>query len=93
MIALNHGVALNHLLPLLCERNVPDDLAILVISLIDPMQAAGRVIWLLVDKHFEHSFMGCFFVCEFSSYWRCVSIVWRTPDVAMFIEFFIVKLL
>ncbi|MEZ8057861.1 hypothetical protein [Vibrio splendidus] len=41
MLALNHGVVLNHLLPLLDERNVPDDLVILVISLIGPMQVAG----------------------------------------------------
>ncbi|MFA0156624.1 MFS transporter [Vibrio sp. 10N.261.46.A3] len=53
MLALNHGVVLNHLLPLLDERNVPDDLAILVISLIGPMQVAGRVMWLLVDKHWS----------------------------------------
>ena len=62
MIALNHGVVLNHLLPLLDECNVSDDLAILVISLIGPVQVAGRMMWLLVDKHWaiEWITVACF---------------------------------
>jgi MFS family permease len=41
--ALLHGVTLHHLLPILNERQVSSDYAVLLISLIGPMQVAGRL--------------------------------------------------
>ena len=43
MVALNHGMLITHLLPLLAERGVAPVLAVLAASLIGPMQVAGRV--------------------------------------------------
>ncbi|MCP5155830.1 MAG: MFS transporter [Ectothiorhodospiraceae bacterium] len=50
MVALNHGVLITHLLPLLAERGVPTALAVLAASLIGPMQVVGRVIMLGLQK-------------------------------------------
>ncbi|MEM6906379.1 MAG: MFS transporter, partial [Pseudomonadota bacterium] len=47
LMALNHGILVNHLLPILDERGVPSALAVLAASLIGPMQVAGRAILML----------------------------------------------
>lgn len=51
MMALNHGILLNHIMPLLAERQIPADTAILIASTIGPMQVAGRVVLMMVEKH------------------------------------------
>ncbi|MEM1275057.1 MAG: MFS transporter [Pseudomonadota bacterium] len=43
MMALNHGIILNHLLPLLDSRDIAPQTAVLAASLIGPMQVAGRL--------------------------------------------------
>lgn len=48
LTALNHGMIITHLLPLLAERGVAPTLAVLAASLIGPMQVAGRVAMLTV---------------------------------------------
>ncbi len=51
MVALNHGVLLPHLLPLLEERAVPSHLAVLAASTIGPMQVVGRIVMISVERH------------------------------------------
>ncbi|NKC15095.1 MAG: MFS transporter [Gammaproteobacteria bacterium] len=50
LMYLNHGTVITHLLPLLDERGVQLQQAVLAISLIGPMQVAGRVVLLLVER-------------------------------------------
>ena len=50
MMALHHGVILNHLLPLLDERGSDPATAILAASLIGPMQVAGRITMMLAGE-------------------------------------------
>lgn len=50
-IALNHGMVVNHLLPLLDERGVPAAMAVLAVSLIGPMQVVGRVVMIVTERH------------------------------------------
>lgn len=49
--ALLHGAALHHLLPLLDERAVTSDMAVLAASFIGPMQVAGRIAMMATEKH------------------------------------------
>ena len=42
-IALNHGVLLTHLLPLLDDRGIQSEAAVLAASMLGPMQVAGRL--------------------------------------------------
>ncbi|MGI9407535.1 MAG: MFS transporter [Hyphomicrobiaceae bacterium] len=44
VMALNHGMLLNHILPLLAERGFSRTTAVTAASLIGPMQVAGRLI-------------------------------------------------
>lgn len=57
-IALNHGMVVNHLLPMLDERGVSDTAAVFAISLIGPMQVAGRLLMMAVERY-----VGMVFVC------------------------------
>ena len=49
LMAVNHGILLNHIFPLLAERNVPETMAILVASTIGPSQVAGRMILVAIQ--------------------------------------------
>lgn len=49
-LALTHGVAINHLLPILAERGIAADLAVLAASAVGPMQVAGRLLMLAVER-------------------------------------------
>lgn len=50
MIGLNHGLLLNHIIPILVDRGLTVTLAVTVASVIGPMQVAGR----LAMMQFEH---------------------------------------
>jgi MFS family permease len=49
-LALNHGIILNHLLPLLTERGVALGTAVLAASMIGPMQVVGRVLMMMAAR-------------------------------------------
>lgn len=51
MIALEHGMLLTHLLPLLDERGIHGETAILAASMIGPMQVAGRLAMMAAERH------------------------------------------
>lgn len=62
--AIVHGAMLQHLLPMLKERNIPGETAVFAASLIGPMQVAGRlVITFLRHRITNHAIsMSCFIV-------------------------------
>ena len=49
MIGLNHGLLLNHIVPILVDRGLTQALAVTVASVIGPMQVAGRLALLRVE--------------------------------------------
>ena len=51
MIGLTHGIIITHLLPMLEELAVPLALAVLAASMIGPMQVAGRVAMMVVERY------------------------------------------
>lgn len=57
MMGLNHGIILNHLLPLLDSRGVAPALAVFAASLIGPMQVAGRVAMMTVEHRVSSLFV------------------------------------
>ncbi len=50
MIGLTHGIIITHLLPMLAERDVPVATAVFAASMIGPMQVAGRVAMVAVER-------------------------------------------
>ena len=51
LLTINHGIIINHLLPLLKDRSIPPETAVLAASMIGPMQVFGRIVMMLVEKH------------------------------------------
>jgi predicted MFS family arabinose efflux permease len=50
-VAINHGVILTHLLPILADRGVASDLAVLAAAMIGPMQVAGRIAMMTLGRN------------------------------------------
>ncbi|MCV6611714.1 MAG: MFS transporter [Amphritea sp.] len=53
LLTINHGVILNHLLPILADRQIDESIAILAIAMIGPMQVLGRIVWMAFDSRFS----------------------------------------
>lgn len=51
LLWLNHSMVLNHLLPILEDREIHKDVAVFAASMIGPMQVAGRLAMMAVEKH------------------------------------------
>jgi len=49
--AIAHGITLHHLLPILDERALHPEVAVIVISFIGPMQVAGRLAMMASEPH------------------------------------------
>ena len=64
IISLVHGMIVTHLLPLLAERSVASSFAILVASMIGPMQVLGRLFILTIQSRISnHGLVNlCFIV-------------------------------
>ncbi len=50
-LAVNHGGIVSHLLPLLQERNIDPQTAVLAASMLGPMQVTGRLAMMVLEKH------------------------------------------
>ncbi len=50
MTAVNHGMLINHLLPLLAERGVAATIAVTAASTIGPMQILGRIVMVATER-------------------------------------------
>ncbi len=77
-IALNHGVLLTHLLPLLNERGIPSGMAVLAASMIGPMQVIGRLMMLAVENRLSSLtiFVACYLAMGFASLLLLGSTIW-----------------
>ncbi len=51
LLAVLHGVTLHHLLSILNERGVHPEVAVLAAAFIGPMQVAGRLVMVAVERH------------------------------------------
>ncbi len=62
--ALLHGVTLHHLLPMLFERGINPNIAVIVASFIGPMQIAGRLAMVAAQRRVSNHgiAMSCFIV-------------------------------
>ncbi|HMA15049.1 MAG TPA: MFS transporter [Kiloniellaceae bacterium] len=51
LLGLNHSAILNHFLPMLDERGIPEGMAVFAAAMIGPMQVAGRLAMMAVERH------------------------------------------
>lgn len=71
-MAFNHGVLINHLLPLLDERGVQQETAVLAASMIGPMQVTGRLAMMAAERHVSTSLL--FVTCTLAAATASVSL-------------------
>lgn len=50
-MALNHGILINHIVPLLVDSSFTEATAVTIASVVGPMQVAGRVAMMLSERH------------------------------------------
>ena len=50
-ITMNHGMLINHLMPLLQEQQLPPETVVLAASMVGPMQVAGRLAMMAAERH------------------------------------------
>ena len=62
LAALDHGMLISHVLPILDDRGIDTDLAVLAASCIGPMQVAGRLVLMATDRFasIAAASTGCF---------------------------------
>lgn len=86
LIAMVHGVALPHLLPILQDRNVDPGIAVLAASMIGPMQVVGRLAMMYVQRFLSNHLIGvCCFLLMAGS---ILALIWTaawTGWVAVFV--------
>lgn len=68
MMALVHGITLHHLLSLLDERGVDNEVAVIAAAFIGPMQVAGRLGLFAAGEHLSNHRLGvsCYIVMTLS---------------------------
>lgn len=54
LLGLNHSAILNHFLPMLDERGIPQGMAVFAAAMIGPMQVAGRLAMMAVERHISN---------------------------------------
>ncbi len=84
-MAVNHGVIINHLLPILDTHGVHKETAILAISMIGPMQVAGRLAMMAADRHVSTSFI--FMTCTLAAAIASFSLYGSTAVPALLVSF------
>jgi len=55
LLALVHGVTIHHLFPILADRGIDDEVAVMAASFIGPMQVAGRLAMMAAERHVSFS--------------------------------------
>ncbi len=57
--AVMQGITLHHLLPILDEREIHPEVAVMAISFIGPMQVAGRLAMMAAERHVSNHAIAC----------------------------------
>ena len=89
MLALNHGMMLTHLLPLLAERGMNPQTGVLAISVIGPMQVIGRLVMLSVERRV--SSMAIALTCQASLAVAALCLLGASAIPALLVPFVIAQ--
>ena len=84
-VAVNHGVLLTHLLPILAERGVAAGTAVLAAAMIGPMQVVGRVVMMTLGRN--ASSRAIFIACLMSTAVAAVALMGVGASPALLVGF------
>lgn len=88
-MAINHGIIINHLLPILDARGVHKETAILAISMIGPMQVAGRLAMMAAERHVSTS--AIFLCCTVAAAIASLSLYGAVAVPALLVSFVLLQ--
>jgi MFS family permease len=89
LLGLNHSAILNHFLPMLAERGIPDGMAVFAAAMIGPMQVAGRLAMMAVERHVSNR--GITIACFLSVSLATVSLISASLVPMMLVPFVILQ--
>lgn len=87
LVALAHGIVLTHLLPLLDDRGIHKEAAVLAAAMIGPMQVAGRLAMMAIEDKVTISTVAAL---SFASMACAVAALYGTAFVAVLLVVFVV---
>lgn len=87
LLALDHGLIVSHMLPILADRGLGEDLAVFAASMFGPMQVAGRLAMIAAERHVSVLAICC--AC-FLSMSLAGTAVFFSTSVAMLIVPFVI---
>lgn len=89
LLGLNHSAILNHFLPMLAERGIPQGMAVFAASMIGPMQVAGRLAMMAVERHVSNR--GITIACFLSVSLATVALISASLVPMMLVPFVILQ--
>lgn len=89
LLGLNHSAILNHFLPMLDERGIPEGMAVFAAAMIGPMQVAGRLAMMAVERHVSNR--GITIACFLSVSLATVSLMTASLVPMMLVPFVILQ--
>ena len=87
LLALDHGLIVSHMLPIMADRGLGEDTAVFAASMFGPMQVAGRLAMIAAERHVSVLVICC--AC-FLSMSLAGTAVFFSTSVAMLIIPFVV---
>lgn len=89
LLGANHGVVVNHLLLILHDRGVHGDAAVLTASMMGPMQVAGRLAMMSVERHVSNHTIAT--ACFVALLCASVSLYWSSSIASLLVAFVILQ--
>jgi MFS family permease len=87
LLALDHGLIVSHMLPIMADRGLGEDTAVFAASMFGPMQVAGRLAMIAVERHVSVLVICC--AC-FISMSLAGTAVYLSTSIAMLIIPFVI---
>ncbi len=87
ILAIVHGVTIHHMFPILADRGISGDTAVLAASFIGPMQVAGRLAMIVAERHISFSRItaSCFIFVGLA-----VFLLWSTSRIPTLLVGFVI---
>ncbi len=89
LLALDHGLIVSHMLPIMADRGLGEDTAVFAASMFGPMQVAGRLAMIAAERHVSVLMICC--ACFVSMSLAGVSVFLATSVALLIVPFVVLQ--
>ncbi len=89
LLALDHGLIVSHMLPIMADRGLGEDTAVFAASMFGPMQVAGRLAMIAAERHVSVLVICC--ACFLSMSLAGASVFFATSVALLIVPFVILQ--